>query len=249
MKELPQIHLINLDRSMDRLRQFRDRNPHITDFVRVSAVDGSQVDRKALIQSRKISADLPYGAGALGCALSHIGLWEKAIAEDRSITIFEDDIVVSRQFAERAGIILSQIPADWDFVFWGYLLNPLFVWVDLGITKTRLHIYGPNRYSSAHGAGEFQESDCPSTPVRLLHCFGMQAYSISKKGAQAALDYFLPMQKRWITFPDAGVTTEDEGVDCALCGLYPSTAAYICLPQLAIACADIASVRKQMDGT
>ncbi|MBV8472184.1 MAG: glycosyltransferase family 25 protein [Hyphomicrobiales bacterium] len=247
MKELPQIHLINLDRSADRLRQFRERNPHITDFVRVSAVDGSQVDRQALIQAGRITADLPYGAGALGCALSHIGLWEKAVAEDRSITVFEDDIAVSRHFVERAGIILSQIAPDWDFILWGYLLNPLYAWVDLGATKTRLHGYGPNRYSSAAGAGEFQGSDFPSTPIRLLHCFGLQAYSISKKGAQTALDYYLPMKKRWITFPDAGVTTEDEGVDCALCGLYPSTAAYICMPQLAIACDDIVSVRKQMD--
>ena len=82
MQDIPQIHLINLDRrSADRLQLFKERNPHIQDFVRVSAVDGAKVDRAELIRSGMISENLPYGAGGLARALSHVRLWEMALAQ------------------------------------------------------------------------------------------------------------------------------------------------------------------------
>jgi Glycosyltransferase family 25 (LPS biosynthesis protein) len=131
MDDFPTIHLINLDRSNERLRRFNERNGHLDNIVRVSATDGSTLDRETLISSGYISGDLEYGPGALGCALSHVKLWETAVAENRSITIFEDDIIVSQQFTKRAREVLSVLPTDWDIILWGYIFNPLFVWVDL----------------------------------------------------------------------------------------------------------------------
>ena len=42
-----------------------------------------------------ITKDLAYTPGALGCALSHVALWKKAVSQNKSITIFEDDIICS----------------------------------------------------------------------------------------------------------------------------------------------------------
>jgi GR25 family glycosyltransferase involved in LPS biosynthesis len=244
MSPVPPIHLINLDRSADRLRLFREWNPHISRFSRVAAVDGAALDRKALVQSGYITEDVTYGPGALGCALSHIGLWEIAISQNRSLTIFEDDVIVSRHFDTRARAMLSTIPPDWDIVLWGYILNPLFAWIDAGVSKVRLHHYGQRKYKGEAQFKEFQIQEFSPTAIRLLHSFGMQGYSISAKGARAARDFCVPLCKRSIKFPGAGVTTPDEGIDCALSGIYPEMKAYICFPQLIIHRGEEGSVRE-----
>jgi GR25 family glycosyltransferase involved in LPS biosynthesis len=247
MNELPPMHLINLDRSTERLLRFKQRNPHLQNIVRVPATDGVALDRAALIRSGYINDDLPYPPGTLGCAVSHLKLWEIAVSQDRSITIFEDDTVVSHQFEKRAREVLSVLPADWDIIQWGYLFNPLFLWVDLGVCKAELHGYAGRNYDGAVGLQKFQAEMFSPTPLRLLHSFGTQGYSISAKGARAALEYCLPLRKREIRFPDAGVTTGDEGIDCVLCGLYPTLKAFICVPQLLITCNEDGSSRKVID--
>ncbi len=227
----PQIHLLNLDRSEDRLRRFWERNSHLEGLVeRVPAIDGVTLDRDELLRTGYILDDLTYSPGALGCAMSHIRLWEMAIAENRSITIFEDDAVASRSFLEKSNGIINTLPSGWDLIQWGYIFNPLFVWVDLGISKACLHCYGPQLYKTS---AEFREAPATPTAPRLLHCFGTAAYSISPAGARAALEYCLPLRQRYITFPEAGVTTLDEGIDVALCGVYPNMKAYLSVPQLA----------------
>lgn len=234
MCDLPPIHVINLDRSFERLKRFLKLNSHLTDVVRVPAVDGSTLDREALIQSGYINRDLPYSPGALGCALSHLKLWEMAAFEDRSITILEDDAVVSYQFENRARGVLSIIRGDWDIVQWGHVFNPLYLWVDHGVSKARLNGYGMKKYQGMQEQQQFQVEDVLSVPLKLLHSFGTQGYSISAKGARSALEYCLPLRNRIIEFPDAGVRTQDEGIDVALCGLYPTLNAFVCIPPLVI---------------
>src|SRR5262249_579387 len=158
-----------------------------------------------LTDSGYITKDLRYLPGALGCAVSHLKLWEMAASEDRSITVFEDDVAVSYGFYQGARSVFSAVPEDWDIIQWGCVLNPLFIWVDLGISKVRLHCYGERHYSGPTGSRQFQTQDVNPTPVRLLHSFGTMGYSISAKGARAALKYCLPLHKRLIQFPGAGV--------------------------------------------
>lgn len=101
--------VINLDRSKDRMTRFKEANAHLGEVLRVSAVDGAQIDRSALEQEGVISSDLPYGGGTLGCALSHIELWRAASELERSITIFEDDAVTIENFAEQADAIVKSL--------------------------------------------------------------------------------------------------------------------------------------------
>jgi GR25 family glycosyltransferase involved in LPS biosynthesis len=244
---LPPIYLINLDRSTERRRRFRELNGHLTDVTRVPGMDGSTLIREALEKSGYITCDLSYGAGALGCALSHVRLWETAAAQNRPMTIFEDAVAVSYRFEKTAADLLASLPVDWDVVLWGYSLNPLYVWVDLGISKARLHVYGPTRYGDANGIQKFQNEQFHGGLFRLLHAFGTFGYSISASGARTALEYCRPLRDRWITFPDAGVRTRDVGIDVALCGLYPSLRAFICVPPLIVRCQDQASVRKEIN--
>ena len=240
------MHLINLDRSPERLLRFRDHNDHLREIVRVSATDGAKVDREALVSSDTSTGTCPTQDGTLGCAVSHIKLWEMAASQDRNLTIFEDDIVVSLHFEARAREILAAVPADWDFIQWGVTFDPLFVWVDLGVSKARLHPYGYTELRGSFGLQEFQAEKFFPAPLRLLHSFGLQGYSISAKGARAALEFCLPLRNRSIEFPEAEVTTRDGGIDVALCGLFPTLKAYVCFPQLLVP-NDGESVRKSID--
>ncbi|MFL5289278.1 MAG: glycosyltransferase family 25 protein [Rhodopila sp.] len=248
MNELPPIYLINLDRSTGRLQRFRDQNGHVANVTRVSATDGSTLDRDALIRAGTIRSDLSYAAGTLGCALSHLNLWKMAASEGRSVTIFEDDIIVSYYFEERTRQVLSFMPEDWDFIQWGSIFgSPCYLWVDLGTTKAQIAHYGGRRYQRAEGQRQFQTEDRFSYPVRMLHSFGFQGYSISANGARAALDYCLPLHDRMIHFPEAGVSTPDLSLDIALSGFYPNLKAFICLPPLVIPAEGEDSVRTLMD--
>jgi GR25 family glycosyltransferase involved in LPS biosynthesis len=247
MNGLPPMHLINLDRSTDRLRHFRERNGHLENVVRVPAVDGSALDREALISSGYINRDLAYASGTLGCAMSHLKLWEMAASQNQSITIFEDDIVIAHQFEKRAREVMSGLSKDWDIIHWGYGLNPSYVWVDLGVSRVRLNCYGRPGYQGEEGLRNFQAEEYSSAPVKLLHSFGMLGYSISPKGARAALEYCLPLRQRMIEFPDAGVRILDRGIDTALDGEYPTLQAFICVPPLLIAEPAQESVRKKID--
>lgn len=250
--EPPPIYLINLDRSSERLSRFRERNAHLTNVTRFPAVDGSTLDKGALEKSGYIASDLSNGAGlmdgSLGCALSHVRLWEMAVRRNEPITVFEDDAAVSHQFEKTASDVLAAMPADWDIIMWGANLPPAFIWVDFGVSKVRLSSYGPERYRGAEGVKRFQMEEFWAGPVRLLHSFGLCGYSISASGARAAIEHCLPLGNRLIDFPDAAVRVWTTTSDIALCGLYPFLKAFICLPPLVIVSNDEFSVRTQIDG-
>ena len=226
---LEQIHLINLDRSTDRLTRFIECNSHLDNIFRISAVDGAAVNRNELVRDGTITEDLSYVPSALGCALSHVGLWKKASSENSVVTILEDDTICSLKFREESLRVALSLPADWDIIQWGYIFDPLFLWVDYGFSKANLRFYD-NRVSGDYR--KFQYENVSSTPVRLVHSFGTQAYSVSPKGARALLKYCLPLRKRRIPFPGTNIVNDDLGIDTAMCAAYSSMQAFVCIPPL-----------------
>jgi GR25 family glycosyltransferase involved in LPS biosynthesis/glycosyltransferase involved in cell wall biosynthesis len=232
--ELPPMRVINLDSSVERLQKFRDRNKHLPNIIRYPAVNGRELDREALVAQGVITQDVPYGAGTLGCAMSHIRLWQEVLETGRSLTIFEDDIVISRQFEKRAREVFASVGPDWEMIQWGHIINPSFSWVDIGLSKIRLHCYDSRRYEQSGGWRDFQEQDFVTAPLKLLHSFGAQGYSVSPEGARKMLEYCLPLRNRMIDFPEANVVTPDLGIDIALCGVYPQMRAFTCIPPLLI---------------
>ncbi len=178
-----------------------------------------------------ITEDLSYLPGSLGCALSHIGLWKKADVENRIVTIFEDDVICSRNFQEESARVVSLLPTDWDIILWGYCFHPLFMWLDLGFSKAKLQSYD-RRFEGSYE--KFQFESFSSAPVRIAHVFGLAAYSVTPKGARTLLERCLPSSKRLITFPGTGVVVNDTGIDCPMCGVYSSMQAFVSIPPLVI---------------
>lgn len=229
--QLRQIHVINLDRSTERWQNFLIQNSHVNHVVRVSAVDGAQLDRQELVDRGEITDDLPYGAGTLGCALSHINLWRQADAQNRFITVMEDDVIIARHFEAEFNKIIASLPSDWDLIQWGYIFTPTFTWLDFGFSKAELRFY-ENRITD--GGTSFQAMNFSSSAVKLAHSFGSQAYSLSPKGARTLLSFCRPLRKQFITFPGAGIVIEDEGLDSTMNGAYANMQAFLCLPPLVI---------------
>jgi GR25 family glycosyltransferase involved in LPS biosynthesis len=229
---LGQIHLINLDRSTDRLAAFQKRNAHLSDLVRFSAVDGQLLDKEKLINERVITHDCRYTTGNLASAMSHIGLWKLAVHEERAITIAEDDAIFSHHFHARSKELLAGLSEGWDIVMWGFSFGS-FVWVDLlpQIATAKIELY---QDQSQQNIGHFQDAEINPTLMRLRHLFGTPCYSVTPKGARALLDYCLPLSAALIDFPGFGVRVWNDGLDFIMNGAYPSLNAFVCMPPLVV---------------
>jgi GR25 family glycosyltransferase involved in LPS biosynthesis len=239
-------YVINLDRSTERWHRFNEWNSHLN-TRRFSAADGASLNRDGLFRTGYIAEDLAYSPGTLGCAISHIKMWELAVRENRPLTVLEDDVAVAHHFEAAAARALAMLPTDWDFVKWGWTINPLFAWLDVGVSRVVLRGYGSPTYQDVEGIRAFQKNQTACAPVRMLHSFGLFAYSISPKGARTVLEYCLPIRDRLITFPDAGITTKATGIDVLLCGVYPQMRAFVGLPSLVVHADEDDSIRKAMD--
>jgi GR25 family glycosyltransferase involved in LPS biosynthesis len=231
LNSIHEIHLINLDRSPGRFQKFMERNAHLANITRVSAVDGTSVSRVDLVNDGTIAEDLSYPPGSLGCALSHVSLWRKAIMENRVVTVMEDDVICSFNFQTQLERITATLPQNWDLIHWGYLYDPAYMWLDLGFSKAKLEFYG-RRFSDNHQM--FQLEDFQYSAVKVVHAFGTQAYSVSAKGAHALLECCLPLRSQFIPFPGTSVVISNNGVDCAMCAAYGSMQAFVCIPPLVI---------------
>ena len=228
---LEALHVINLDRSAERMERFKACNSHLGEIIRVAAVDGNLVDREHLIAQGMITADLPYANGTLGCALSHIQLWKTAAEQNRALTIFEDDVRALPSFPAETRRLISEISGDWDIVFWGYNYDSLYIWIDLGFANAEMRFY-EQKLIADHDVIDSLQS--PSNIYRLRHSFGLQSYTISPKGARALLNYCLPLDGRLIEFPGTGNVCDNTGIDTLMCGAYPDLKAYIAIPPLAL---------------
>ena len=132
------IYVINLRKRPERwqrtFQQLKSCGFCSDNIRRIEAVDGQmlfQTDRTLLksiltdrayteIQDRKRAYHEQLTLGAVGCALSHIFVWKEAMEKGiPELLIFEDDIVLSRNFKTLFLERLSMVPGDKDIVFLG----------------------------------------------------------------------------------------------------------------------------------
>jgi GR25 family glycosyltransferase involved in LPS biosynthesis len=236
-------YLINLDRSLERLRRFGEWNCHLENVVRIPAIDGTTLVRSKLVRSGYMAADANCNVGTLGCAMSHVSLWERAIREDRALTILEDDVVIAHHFISAATRVLSELPADWDFVKWGWTLN-LSALVEMGLSQVTLVGDGKPSCHDPARLQAFQAEATQVVPLRMLRSFGLFGYSISPKGARLALEHCLPL-KNHILENQSKIAAV--AFDSTLTALYPKIQAFLCVPSLIIHADNGTSIRVLMD--
>lgn len=128
------VYVINLESRPDRLQKFYETNSHkiklFKTICKYSAIDGKTLVSTPQLQRIFEGNDYNMRSGMVGCAMSHINLYIKALGdEDGSLhLIFEDDIVLTDNFMDKFSFVLGQLQTlDWDMVYLGHHIKPEYI--------------------------------------------------------------------------------------------------------------------------
>lgn len=128
--------------------------------------------------------------GEIGCAMSHIAMWNKvASSNHRGMLVLEDDAVLFPDFKEHVVKLLKNLPKDADIVFLGF---QIFGSRDSYVTP-------------GHILSRIKEGQNNELFIRLLpfdKIYGTYAYYITKKGAKKLAniksEYHIPIDTAMI---------------------------------------------------
>ena len=225
------IHVINLDRCKDRLLTFEKINSHLDlKFRRFPAVDGKDVARGPLVDRGIITADLCYSDGALGCALSHLALWDLAIEQNQSLTVCEDDAIFNRGFGVAAEMLIKELPENWHMILWGWNFDSVLLFDMIPGVSPCLGVF--NQHRMRMGIDAYQSASLMPRPFRLVRAFGTVGYSVSPRGARAMKQHCLPLRNLEVFFPGLERVLPNSGLDIMLNDAYPRINAYVSFPPL-----------------
>jgi GR25 family glycosyltransferase involved in LPS biosynthesis len=234
-------YLINLDRSSDRLSDFWRANENLNiEVERFSAVDGTTLNIAELEANGMIDPIMArtYTPGAVGAALSHVALWERAIAAKERVTIIEDDAIFNFQYESSARDFLAALDEDWDFVLWGWNFDaPLLFELIPDVSPCSASFDQAKMITSIKS---FQRCKIKPSAFRLLRSFGTSCYSVSPRGARALKAGCLPIRTMTIFFPDLNRHIPNTGVDCMMNAVYSKVRAYVAFPPLVVTKNEIA---------
>jgi glycosyl transferase, family 25 len=227
------VHLINLDRRADRLRQFTAVNAHLREFVRFPAVDGRGLDAPALIGGGIIKPGIldTYTAARLGAALSHLALWDKAIETGEVLTVCEDDAILHPDFTAQSARLPRQLPGDWDIILWGWNFNAALDFELLPGVSPCLVLF--EQESLRTTAQRFQQLPIAPQPFRVRQALGIPCYSVSPKGARRLREFCFPLRPMRLRLPGRRLL-RNVGLDCMMAALYPDIMAFVSFPPVAI---------------
>ncbi len=234
------IYVINLDRSKKRLADFHALNGHLTDVVRFSAIDGHELNIQSLVANGLVTANIleTFSISTVGCAMSHVALWDTAIETNTPIIVCEDDAIFNHGFEACADQVIRSLPPDWDMIHWGWNFD-MFVSYELlpGVSDC-LALFQQDRLRL--NVETFQKQTIAPRAYRLQYLLGTPCYAISPKGARILRDKLLPFRPKRFPSPQGfpGKIRPSfvvGGVDFALNTLYQTEInAFVCLPPLVI---------------
>jgi GR25 family glycosyltransferase involved in LPS biosynthesis len=228
-----EIHVINLDRSKDRWSAFEALNGRLpVSFSRFPALDGTNMARGSLVERGIISADLGYGDGALGNALSHLALWDLAIEKGQSLTACEDDAIFNHGFGPAAESLIKSLPPDWHVILWRWNFDSVALFELVPGVSPCLAMFDQDRMRM--GIEAFRSANLLPQPFRLFNALGIVGYSVSAAGATAMKHHCLPLRNMDVSIPGLGRAVPNRGLDVMLNGVYPHVNAYVSFPPLII---------------
>jgi GR25 family glycosyltransferase involved in LPS biosynthesis len=172
---ITEVYLVNLQRRKDRLDRFKTAHPNIKSKVYVSpAVDGRTLTLSPKLVECFRNNDFKWKKAVMGCALSHLALWEK-LANDplsSSYLILEDDVRLEHDWLTKWHTIAKSIPPGTDVIYLGGVLPP---------NKAGLpHFTEP---VNQHFARVAMNSIFGGGPRRYFH-FCNYSYILTQRGAQ-----------------------------------------------------------------
>jgi GR25 family glycosyltransferase involved in LPS biosynthesis len=225
----PRIRVISLQRTPERRERFSQFHAEL-DFEFFDAVDGVTVEAQDL--GTLIEPGLRYTPGALGCALSHLALWEMAIRDRTPVTVIEDDAVLRGDFAAKTAEAMGRLPLGWDIVLWGWNFDSMLSLLAMPGISPCVMVF--DQAQLRQSISPFKASRNDVTLYRLDKCFGMCAYSISPAGARKYRAMCFPLRDVQVRFPLLKAIQPNSGIDVALNNVYAETNAFVSFPPLAV---------------
>jgi GR25 family glycosyltransferase involved in LPS biosynthesis len=109
-----QVYCLNLKRRPDRMESMQSKLQHLKiNFKRFEAIDGNDLQIDAI--NHKFNQSMSIYE--IACALSHQKIFEDAKKNNyEKILIFEDDVLISKDFVEKSKIIKN---FDWNLFYFG----------------------------------------------------------------------------------------------------------------------------------
>jgi GR25 family glycosyltransferase involved in LPS biosynthesis len=235
------IHVVNLDRSPERIAEFCSINRNIAATVaRFKAIDGTTLNVDQLVQRGLVTRDIMsmFSVGALGCAMSNLALWDIAIASGQVVTTCEDDAILNDRFDECAEGLLKTLPPDWDMILWGYNFD-MFMSFELlpGVTHATAMLDQDRMRVNIEA---FQRQPIAPQAYKVLWAFGTCSYSISPKGAAALKGRILPLAPKVTPFPEGRKAWpyspgwRHVGIDNSINAVHREIKSYVCFPPLVV---------------
>jgi len=225
------IRVISLERSAARREKFARMNAHL-DFRFFDAVDGAALAADDPRRAALFRPGLPYSPGAYGCALSHLALWEEAIAGGSPVTVAEDDAIFRLDFVARRDAALAALPPDWDIVIWGWNLDYVLS-LDFmpGVSPAVVRF---DQDQMRNGIDVFRAMTRAPQLLPLDMVWGIPAYTISPAGARRFRKRCFPLECFSHAVPVTGAVLTNTGIDSAMNRIYATTHSYVSFPPLAI---------------
>lgn len=172
--------MINLPQSVER-RQNIERNLRAfnLDYEIFPAIDGHNLstEQSALVNTqeqiflpmaggRQLMIEDKLSEGEIGCALSHLQVYQKILeSQDECACVLEDDCVVTDKFLEACEGI-DKLPQDWDVVNFSYHLGLR------NLPWAKKYYFGNVQSMHQKGRQQHFQLEKPYNPVQYFHCFG-----------------------------------------------------------------------------
>ena len=197
----------------------------------MAAVDGDTLRNDDLVADGVIEEPMKsYTPGALGCALSHLRIWDFCIASQAPLTCAEDDAVFNRHFATRATDTLALLPPDWDLILWGWNFDSILHVQALEGVKDSVMYFDGGKLGPR--LAQFQQSPHKVLAFRLIQTFGTVCYTVSPTGAQFLRKNCFPLKNEGIYIPGMKKAIVNLNIDSVMNKYYASMKAFVAFPPL-----------------
>jgi len=174
------IYVINLKKDTERRKKMEDQlNKYNLNFEIIDAVNGKDLDIEQLKKDNIIKVtDTQYKNGEYGCYLSHYNIWKKFSETNKKFAlIFEDDVVLSKDFDIKISKILNELNSKEDSN------------IDIVYLQT---IKSCTRFFDKDYCNKVLEQT-ENMKKTLLLGYGCCSYIITKNGIDKMLKFSLPI--------------------------------------------------------
>ena len=165
------------------------------DELNKAGIYSSEDVKEKRIKAKREPQDMTMGA--IGCAMSHLGVMEEMIEKNYdNVLILEDDISVNEESLSALKGSLSELPVDWELFYLGYLFNnnsmsfssylrQYFVYPILKYT-------GEERYDPNIFRRKFPRPYSKNLDRSGFH-YGCHAYAVTPAGARKIIENQRPI--------------------------------------------------------